>query len=96
MVQKISVSSQTYKGTILSNNTNKQSKSMENITEKQAISEKIMPTLRKLGLYKTAYFPIERLNVVNATIQKVEITTGMDFSYRTNRESGVIEVTRIK
>jgi hypothetical protein len=69
---------------------------MENVTEKQAISQKILPTLRELGLYASAVFDIRRLNVVNATIHKVKVTTEKNFTYRTDRVTGTIHVTRIK
>lgn len=69
---------------------------MNEIAEKQEVSIKIMPTLKELGLYKTAIFPLYRLNVVNSTIQKLKMTTDMVFSYRTHRNAGIIEVTRIK
>ena len=69
---------------------------MGKVTEKQEIGKKILPTLREMDLYKTVTWPISRLTVVNATIQKVKMETNKAFTYKTDREKGIIEVTRIK
>ena len=68
---------------------------MVKVKEKQEDRQKIMPTLKKMELYKTVSFPKSRLTVIGATIQKVKVELGKDFSYRTNKETGMIEVTRI-
>lgn len=58
--------------------------------------KKIMPTLKTMKLYDKEEFPKNRLTVVGASIQKVKVEFEKDFSYRTNKETGMIEVTRIK
>jgi hypothetical protein len=68
---------------------------MAKVKEKQEVKQKIMPTLKSMELYRTVEFPKNRLTVVGATIQKVKVELGKDFSYRTNKETGMIEVTRI-
>ena len=68
---------------------------MTKVKEKQEVKQKIMPTLKDMKLYDKAEFPKSRLTVVGATIQKVKVELGKDFSYRTNKETGMIEVTRI-
>lgn len=64
--------------------------------EKQVLGKKILPTLRELPLYETEVWPIGRMTVVNATIQKVKLESGKAFTYKTDREKGTIEVRRIK
>lgn len=55
----------------------------------------IMPTLKGLDLYKTVEFPRNRYTVVSSTIQKVQMESEKRFSYRTDKDKNVIEVTRI-
>ena len=59
-------------------------------------SLRIMPKLKELAVYKTVEFPISKLTVVNATIQKVKMETDKVFTYRSDRTKKIIEVTRIK
>lgn len=65
-------------------------------SENQRETVKILPSLKKLALYKSVVFPINRLTVISATIQKCQIESGKKFSYRSSRDTETIEVTRIK
>lgn len=74
------------------------SKVMEFNSLKQQKREKkspIAPVLKKLALYKTVEFPLTRKTVVRATITNLQDDANLFFQTRKNKETKMLEVTRI-
>jgi len=69
----------------------KSEKNQKKLTKKDPIS----PVLKSLELYKTVSFPLARMTSVRTTVQIIQCEQGMAFSTRKNKETKVLEVTRI-
>lgn len=58
----------------------------------------IAPTLKSLEKYKSTEFPLSQIQSVRSTIQALKtefISIGLDFTTKKNKESKMLEVTRI-
>ncbi len=64
--------------------------------KKPAKKAPIAPVLKSIELFKTVSFPIARLSSVRTTAQIIQNEHGMRFVTRKNKETKVIEITRIK
>ncbi len=69
-------------------------KSEKNI-KKSTKKDPISPVLKSLEMYKTVSFPLARMTSVRTTVQIIQCGQGMVFATRSNKETKVLEVTRI-
>jgi hypothetical protein len=69
---------------------------IEKKAKKSTKKAPISPVLKSLELFKTATFPLTRMSSVRTTVQIIQCEQGMAFSTRKNKETKLLEVTRIK
>lgn len=62
----------------------------------QAKRQPIRPLLKTLELFKTISFPLSRVTVVRATIHTLQTEKGLVFTTAKNRDTEMLEVTRVK
>lgn len=67
---------------------------MKQTIKDMKISKGISPSLKELGLYKTAIFPIQKYTTVNATIYRIQTEYDKKFTMKKDSERRIIEVTR--
>ena len=54
----------------------------------------IAPTLKSLGIYKSANFSLKQYTSVNAAIQRLQTESEKKFTQKKNKREQVLEVTR--
>jgi len=62
------------------------------------VKKPIAPSLKSLEKYKSIDFPLNQSQSVRSTIQALKtefIASGLDFTTKKNKESKMLEVTRI-
>jgi len=62
------------------------------------VKKPIAPSLKSLEKYKSTEFPLSQSQSVRSTIQALKtefISIGLDFQTKKNKESKMLEVTRI-
>lgn len=65
------------------------------MTKEKSKKKPIAPTLDGLAVGEMAQFPLHRLNAVKNTCSIKQLTDGLKFSTHMNRETHMLEVTRI-
>lgn len=64
----------------------------------EKVKKPIAPSLKSLDKYKMIDFPLSQSQSVRSTIQALKtefISTGLDFQTKKNKETRMLEVTRI-
>lgn len=69
---------------------------MDEIIIKKQKKAAVRPVLRSMQVFDKVVFPVQRLSVVRATLQSVEVEYGFEYRTRVDKPSGKIEIIRIK